>query len=186
VSSAASVEGGERIRLFCALRLPAETTGALVEWQGEAFEGVGDVRVLPAASLHVTLAFLGHRPAAEVEGIVGALRETASDVERPLLSVEHYRETRSVGMLALGDDGDRAQALAGDLHGRLEALGVYEPERRKWLPHVTVLRFRSRPRLSPSLPAVRPFSPSDAALYHSVLRSGGAQYEVVESVALGG
>ena len=147
---------------------------------------MGDVRVLPAPSLHVTLAFLGHRPAAEVESIVGALREAARDAERPLLSVERYRETRSVGMLALGDDGGRAQVLASDLHGRLEALGVYEPEQRKWLPHVTVLRFRSRPRLSPSLPAVRPFSPSDAALYHSVLRSGGAQYEVVESVALGG
>ncbi len=186
MSSAASVEGGERIRLFCALRLPAETTGALVEWQGEAFAGVRDARALPAANLHITLAFLGHRPAEEVDGIVGALREAARDVERPLLSVERYRETRSVGMLALGDDDGRAQALASDLHGRLEALGVYEPERRRWLPHVTVLRFRSRPRLSPPLPAVRPFSPSDAALYHSVLRSGGAQYEVVESVALGG
>ena len=29
-------------------------------------------------------------------------------------------------------------------------------------------------------------SPSDAAAYHSVLRSGGAQYVVLESFALGG
>jgi len=28
--------------------------------------------------------------------------------------------------------------------------------------------------------------PSDAALYHSVLRPTGAQYEVLERVALGG
>jgi 2'-5' RNA ligase len=168
------------------LRLPAETIEALVEWQSEAFGAEPDVRVLSSASLHVTLAFLGHRPADEVEAIAGALRGAARSAERPLLSIERYRETRSVGMLALGDDGGRAQALASDLHGRLEALGVYEPEKREWLPHVTVLRFRSRPRLSPPLPALRPFSPSDAALYHSVLRSGGAQYEVVESVALGG
>jgi 2'-5' RNA ligase len=186
VSLPASVEGGERIRLFCALRLPVATSEALVAWQGEAFGGVRDVRVPSAAHLHVTLAFLGHRPAEEVGGIVEALRESATGAKIPRLSVERYRETRSVGMLALHDEGGCAQALARDLHIRLEALGVYEPEQRKWLPHVTVLRFRARPRLGPPLPALRPFSPSDAALYHSVLRSGGAQYEVVESVALGG
>jgi 2'-5' RNA ligase len=186
VSPAASVGSGERIRLFCALRLPGDTIEALVAWQGEAFAGVRDIRVLSPTHLHVTLAFLGHRPVEELDGIAAALRQAATNAVRPVLSVERYRETRSVGMLALRDDEGRAQALAGDLHARLERLGVYEPEQRKWLPHVTVLRFRSRPRLSPELPAVPSFSPSDAALYHSVLRSGGAQYEVVESVALGG
>ena len=182
---AAKVEGRERIRLFCALSLPSETTEALVAWQRRAFGGVRDVRVLSAAHLHVTLAFLGHRPVGEVGGILEALRESAAAAERPLLSVRRYRETRSVGMLALDDEGGRAQALARELHSRLEALGVYEPERREWLPHVTVLRFRTRPRLDPP-PELPAFSPSDAALYHSLLRSGGAQYEVMESFALGG
>ena len=89
-------------------------------------------------------------------------------------------------MLALDDESERAEALARDLHSRLEALGVYEPERRRWLPHVTVLRFRERPRLRPALPDLEPFAPSDAAVYLSRLRPGGAQYEVLESVALGG
>ena len=31
------------------------------------------------------------------------------------------------------------------LHERLEALGVYEREKRPWLPHLTVLRFREPP-----------------------------------------
>ena len=61
-----------------------------------------------------------------------------------------YRETRSVGMVVLADEGGRATALADELAGRLEALGVYRPERRPWLAHVTVLRFRDRPRLRPS------------------------------------
>src|SRR5207237_562441 len=77
-------------------------------------------------------------------------------------------------------------ALADDLRERREQLGVYEGERRVWLAHVTVLRFRQRPRLDPSLPDLSAFSPSDAALYHSVLRSTGAQYEVLEAFALGG
>ena len=80
----------------------------------------------------------------------------------------------------------RAGALALDLHARLQALGVYEPERRKWLSHVTVIRFRRRPRLQPPLPELEPFVPSDAAAYLSHLRPGGAQYEVLESMRVGG
>ena len=45
-------------------------------------------------------------------------------------------------MLVLDDEGGRAAALAEDLQGRLEALGVYRRERRTWLPHLTVARFR--------------------------------------------
>ena len=50
--------------------------------------------------------------------------------------------------------------LASDLSERLERLGVYRPEQRPWLPHVTVARFRRPPRLRPDRPpsggSVRP------------------------------
>jgi hypothetical protein len=49
-----------------------------------------------------------------------------------------------------------------------------------------VLRFRERPRLRPALPDLGAVGPSEVALYHSVLRPTGAQYEIRESVALGG
>jgi 2'-5' RNA ligase len=89
-------------------------------------------------------------------------------------------------MLTFDDEDLRAAALAADLHERLAALGVYEPERRTWLPHVTVLRFRRRPRLQPALPELEPFVTSDAAAFLSRLRPDGARYEVLESVAVGG
>lgn len=186
MSLPASVEGSDRLRLFCALRLPHETAERLAAWQREALAGVPEVRPLPPEHLHLTLAFLGHRPVEELDAILGALREAAAPAEPPLLSVRGYRETRSVGMLTFDDADGRATALATDLHERLAALGVYEPERRKWLPHVTVLRFRKRPGLRPALPELEPFVPSDAAAFLSRLRPGGAQYEVLESMALGG
>jgi RNA 2',3'-cyclic 3'-phosphodiesterase len=186
VNAAASFEGDERVRLFCALRLPDETRDRLVAWAADAFGGVAGVRPVPRENLHVTLAFLGHRPAAELDAIVGALRAACSGVEPPRLTVRGYRETRSVGMLTCDDDGDRATALAEGLHEQLEALGVYERERRRWLPHVTVLRFRQRPRQRPELPRLEPFVTSDAAAYLSRLRPGGARYEVLESVEVGG
>ncbi len=156
---------------------------ALVAWQLGALSGG---RIVARDNLHVTLAFLGHRPAHELDGIVRVLREAAAQAAPIVLGPARYRETRSVGMLALGDEEGRAGALARDLHGRLERLGVYEPERREWLPHVTVLRFRERPRLRPEPPSVEPFAPSDAAAYLSRLSPRGAQYEVLESFALGG
>jgi 2'-5' RNA ligase len=183
----ASVEGSERLRLFCALRLPGETAERLATWQDEAFGGVPEVRLVPTEHLHVTLAFLGHRPVEELDAILGVLREAAARAEPPLLSLRGYRETRSVGMLTFEDEGGRAAALAADLHEGLAALGVYETEPRKWLPHVTVLRFRRRPGLRPVLPDdLQPFVPSDAAAFLSRLRPDGARYEVLESMAVGG
>lgn len=115
------------------------------------------------------------------------VRAAAAAATLPVrLTPLRYRETGSVGMLELADEGGRATALAVDVQQRLAGLGVYEGQPRPWLPHITVLRFRVRPRLRPVPPAIGPCMPSDAALYHSPLRSGGAQYEVVDSFALGG
>jgi 2'-5' RNA ligase len=183
VRPAASVAGDERLRLFLALRLPDDVLDRLVEWQPSALSGG---RLVPRESLHVTLAFLGHRPSAELDGILAALREAAAEAAPIVLGPARYRETRSVGMLVLEDAEGHAGAFARDLHGRLERLGVYEPERREWLPHLTVLRFRERPQLRPEPPVLEPFVPSDAAAYLSRLSPRGAQYEVLESFALGG
>lgn len=190
MSEGASVGGRERSRLFCALTLPAGVQGALGDWQRNSLRcdaRLYGARLVERAHLHVTLAFLGNRPSEEVAAVSEALRVAAGSADGPIvLSPLRYRETRSVGMLVLGDDDGRAGRLALDLHERLERLGVYEREGRRWLPHVTALRFRRRPRLRPPLPSVGPFTPSGAAVYHSLLRTGGAQYEVLESVPLGG
>jgi 2'-5' RNA ligase len=171
------------LRLFCALRLHEDVLDGLARWQ-ERHVPAG--RPVSRANLHVTLAFLGHRPSTELPGIEEATRDAAAAARPIRFEPVGYRETRSVGMLVMRDEGAAATALADDLHGRLEALGVYRRERRAWLPHLTVVRFRERPRLAPPLPELAPFSPSDAAVYLSRLRSSGAQYEVVQSFALGG
>ena len=186
MSAPASVQGRDRLRLFCALRLPEAAVDALVLWQNDVFAPTGGVRILAREQLHVTLAFLGARPREDLEPIAAALRAAAATTTAPVLTVRGYRETRSVGMLVCDDDEGRATALAVDLHERLEELGVYERERRPWLPHITVIRFRARPRLRPPLPEPEPIVTSEAAVYMSVLRPSGAQYEVLQSVAVEG
>jgi 2'-5' RNA ligase len=184
VNLPATVEGRDRLRLFCALCLPDDTIEGVVAWQHS--ELGGRARLVERGNIHVTLAFLGGRPVEELEPVAAELRAAAAAAQRPVLRVRGYRETRSVGMLALDDEGGRAGAFAADLHARLERLGAYRPEARPWLAHVTVLRFRERPRLRPELPDLGQIVPSEAAVYHSVLRPSGAQYEVLDSVALGG
>jgi len=185
VTSPGTVGGDERIRLFVALRLPEPVLDVLTRWQGETL-GATDARTIPRENLHVTVAFLGSRPAGDVEPIVHEVRESAAGAGPIVLGPRDYRETPRVAMLRLTDRDHHAHDFAQDVARRLAEGGFYEPERRRWLPHVTVLRFRTPPRLRPELPELGEFSPSDAALYHSVLRPSGAQYAVIESAALGG
>ncbi len=174
--------GHERLRLFCALRFPDEAVESIVRWQaGE----LAAKRIVPPANLHITLAFLGSQDAAEAPAIAGALRAACAGARGLCFGLRGYRETRSVGMLTFDDEADRGAALAGRLFDRLEALELYRREARPWLPHVTVLRFRERPRLQPALPELANVCPSDAAVFISRLRPSGAQYDVLEAVPLG-
>jgi 2'-5' RNA ligase len=177
------VDGSDRLRLFCGLSLPADVVDRLVPWQ---LRELRTGRIVPPENLHITLAFLGSQAAGDLEAIATALRESsAGSAEPPHLHLRDYRETRSVGMLTFDDEGGRATAFAGRLHGALEELGLYRREDRPWLAHLTVLRFRERPELQPPLPELGTVVPSDAAVFISRLRPSGAVYEAVEVVPLG-
>jgi RNA 2',3'-cyclic 3'-phosphodiesterase len=186
MTSPDSVAGDERLRLFLALRLPDTALDDVESWQAAQLSG--ELRVVPRENLHLTLAFLGHRPAAELPAIVDALHTSAGLGGDYRLLPARYRETRSVAMLVFDDTGGAATALADDLQARLEALGVYRREGRPWLPHVTVARFRERPRLRPAPLTLRTgvLIPSDAAAYLSRPGPKGARYEVLTTAALGG
>jgi len=178
-----SVEVDGDLRLFVALTLPDQVLDELARW-GESELSVG--RRIGRDDLHITVAFLGRRPRADLPAVVAAVEEAGSGRPSFLLEPLRWRETRSVGMLVLADPSGEAGRLALDLHTRLENAGVYRREARPWLPHVTVLRFRERPRLHPSLPPLGAFAPSGVAAFLSRLHPSGARYEVLESVPLGG
>ena len=179
-SGGGTVETDERLRLFLALLLPEDVVATLLGWGTRHLD-----RGRRIESLHVTLAFLGSQPRSRLEAICSALGDASAGATPFSLSIARYRETRSVGMLVLDDPSREATRLAERLHIGLEELGVYERERRRWLPHVTVLRFRERPRLAPPLPGIEPFAPSGAAAFLSRLHPSGARYEVLERYELG-
>jgi 2'-5' RNA ligase len=162
------------------LEFPQDVAAALLSWGRQHLN-----RGRPASSFHVTLAFLGTQPRSALDPVLLILREEAARARPFRLEPVRYRETRSVGMLVLADPSGEAAHLAGRLQRRLEGAGLYRREARPWLPHVTVVRFRERPRLDPPLPDIGPFAPSGAAALLSRLHPSGAQYEVLESCSLG-
>jgi len=178
VTVAGKVAGNEQLRLFLGLRLPEDALDGIVAWQA----GLAGGRIVPRDNLHFTLAFLGRQPRARLGEVVEALQRGGAGVGPFTFELSRYRETRSVGMLVFTVEDDGAQRLAlglqRDLLGRVE--------RDTWLPHVTVLRFREQPRLSPELPELGPVVTSEAAAYLSLLRPTGAEYVVLETVGLGG
>ena len=62
--------------MFVALDLPERVREDIAAW-GEAELADPALRRVPPESLHVTLAFLGNRPQAEVERIAEAMEEAA-------------------------------------------------------------------------------------------------------------
>jgi 2'-5' RNA ligase len=165
-----------RLRLFVACDLPPEAARAVTSWQRKELSAHDELRVLP--TVHLTLAFLGGVDADRVpdlEAILDGVRWRRADCRfsDPLFLPAHGR--RRVVALRLEDPSGELRRLQAEVSGRLAAEGLYEPEKRPWLPHVTVARFR-RPGHPFSLQNVNigPFGVVRMLLYSSHLERAGA------------
>ena len=184
----------ESARLFVALELPAETRATLATWAASCVTGIDGLRVLDPVAMHLTLCFLGWRPLAEVEA-VGAVCRRLGDERSICLSLGSvlWLPRRRPGVVAIGlggadDDTGRLAALQSRLARELVALGVYEPERRPFLAHVTVARVRRSARVrAVDLPVPEPqsFAVTTLTLFRSFPGSGGSRYEPLVTVPLG-
>jgi 2'-5' RNA ligase len=176
-----------------ALDLPAPAREALVEWQERALAGRTDLRAVTAGALHVTLAFLGHRPEEEIDPI-GAAVESALDGAAPaqltpLAARPVPRRRPRLFALDLEDEGGRAAAVHAAVAGALEAGRYHAPQRRKFWPHVTVARVGHGAREVASItvpPPAEPFVAGEVVLYRSHLGRGPARYEALRRWRLSG
>ena len=184
MTSPGSVVGDERLRLFLALQIPEDVVAAHRGVAGaRALRELG--RLVPRANMHVTLAFLGSRPARELPAILQALDEAAR--ARACRSSRSFASVRRAasGMLELRDregtaaPARRERAGAAGRARRLPAAKTVD-----WLPHVTVLRYRERAAPAPAAAGARRSLPSGVAAFLSRLHPSGARYEVLESFPL--
>lgn len=178
------------VRLFVALELPPLVRDALATWRAQATEGIPGLRGLSGDQLHVTLCFLGWQLATEVDGVSGACRlDRATEPPELSLGEALWLPPRRPRVLAvrLSDADGRLTALQSELSERLHAGGWYEPERRPYLPHVTLARAgrQTRVRAVP-LPGTPPvsFTGERITLFRSRLGPAGARYEPLSRMSL--
>jgi RNA 2',3'-cyclic 3'-phosphodiesterase len=198
---------GATARLFAAVDPPAAVREALAAWARESGAtlrtGATKVRLLAPETMHLTLCFLGARPVAEIELLASALERCAAPEVGPVsLGAPLWlppREPRSLA-LELGDPEGGLAALQEVVSEAFAGAIEWEPERRRFRAHVTVVRVRGGSRrrrdgrggldsaaiAAAALPATPrlQFLPETMTLYRSLLDPAGARYEALASCRL--
>ena len=176
-------------RLFVALHLPEPLKQGIRELQS----GLRNARWLTEDCLHLTLAFIG-----EVDGCAQRRIEAAlGNVAAPALRMELHRlgcfPPRGAPRVLWTGASAKAElvSLARTVRRALGQAGV-APQRRKFVPHVTIARFHRPPppaELESYLGARSAFRTPrvDVAslhLFSSMLRSCGARYTIETTIPL--
>ena len=185
---------GLTARLFVALDLPGAVAEALVAWRAPLLRERDELRPVGPAALHVTLCFLGAKQEeaiAPLSALVEACAADAGGVAELALGEPLWLPRRRPRVLAVvvDDRGGQLGALQARLVERLASDRWHEPERRSYLPHVTVARVRRRgdgssdagaPPTTPSRGGAPPavsFAGAAVTLYRSHLHPDGAHYQ---------
>lgn len=188
-------ESGDTARMFIALELPQVIREMIGEW-GEKMLLDPALRPVPVESLHLTLAFLGERPLADVERIERIIVELAEtpimlELEGPVVRPEQG----SPRFVALPTSSNPVLARGGELAEILACEGLYSPPERPFWPHVTVARVRAgagAPVLQDVLAGTPPtagygwFDAVRVSLYRSTLHPEGSSYVPLAQVELPG
>jgi 2'-5' RNA ligase len=157
-----------------------------------------DVRWCTGSQLHITLEFLGDVDEDRLAALHGALATAAARVapfDIRLAGWGAFPAARRPRVLWCGvdDPAGGAARWMTTAEPLLTELG-FPAEERPFTPHVTLARSRGQAGaalLEQVLRALPPLAApaqrvSDVVLFESVLRPAGAEYRVVERVALGG
>lgn len=174
-------------RLFFALRPPPPLRAACLAAMDE---GPAGWAWQDEEQLHVTLRFIGEVERARAEDIAGALAGLhAPSVMLGIDGVGWFDHGRRSALFARAVPREPLAALHAKLDRLLVRLGL-EPERRSFLPHITLARARRGAEPPAAWLEARagwqvpPQPASHVVLYESRLGRDGASYEAVTRVAL--
>lgn len=148
-------EGGDRARLFVAIRFPESLRAALWDATAPLREAGPSVRWTPVGQLHITLRFLGAVSTGSIGKIDERLREVAAGCARFTLSlggVGAFPSLRRPRVLWLGAGScSELSTLHAAVETALKACG-FDPEDRPFRPHVTLGRVRRGSRRGAAAP----------------------------------
>lgn len=125
------------IRLFVALALPAELKAQLALLAG----GIPGAKWVPPENYHLTLRFIGEVESWRAQEVDDALAGiSAPGFELSLRGLGTFEKGGRIGALWVGAEKSEALAfLQAKVETALQRAG-FEPERRRFAPHVTLAR----------------------------------------------
>jgi 2'-5' RNA ligase len=184
------------MRLFIAIELPPAVHKYLARVQELLRPELPAVAWTPPDNLHITLKFLGQVPDLDVPAVCAALDSIPAKPSMHLrasgmLCFPPRRPLRILGVSMAGDV-EPLIALARDIDQCCGHLG-FEPERRRFQPHVTLGRARGtvpgfmRPLMDQLTTDLWPgpqFAIDHFVLMQSTLKKDGAQYAVARRFPL--
>jgi 2'-5' RNA ligase len=179
-------------RLFVAVDVADEDRLALATWAREAVGEDAGLRLVDPEYVHITMAFLGHRPLDEVEPLAALVAGLAPAPEpiplRTAGALWLSPRRPHVLTVAVADVAGALEELQTRLWDALEEGFAVVRERRRFRPHLTVARVRKGwTAPSHALPPApeRPLSAEALTLYRSHLGGGPARYEALVHAPLG-
>ena len=187
----------EPLRAFVAIRLAPEVDAALARFQAELRPLGGDISWPAPANFHLTLRFLGNRVAPSViENVIFGLRPITTATAPMTVRARGAGAFPSLNRPRVIWVGLADQGLA-DAAAKVEAVCLkcgLEPEKRRFMPHLTIGRVRSPARNPPLRQALEAAADRDfggsmvasMAVYRSRLSPRGAAYEVIADLPLKG
>lgn len=189
-----------QMRLFIAVNLPVEIKRSLGSFIQVLRRFPLDARWVTEANLHLTLQFLGNVSEERVPAIVQGLNRAAAGVAPFKLVISGTGVFPSVErprVLWVGVSGETI--ILTDLHRRVqEEMGLlgFEAERRRFSPHLTLLRIRSPWGFRKLLQKAEEYAERAKSfgetrvvsieLMQSELSPAGAKYYVLASMPLSG
>ena len=169
------------MRLFFAAWPPPRTALGLERWASEvARETRG--RVTRAEKIHLTLAFLGEIEESRIPAIRDAGRATGGKAHSLPIEQARYWPHNRIVWVGPNETPPALAALAADLKSLLIGKG-FEPERRAFEAHVTLIRKARAPRALPPLPPLD-WPVEEFVLVRSTLSDEGSSYDVLERLPL--
>lgn len=173
------------MRAFVAIPLP-DSFGSWLDMQRPVLAAMSDgLRVVPPASGHMTMRFLGDLPADNVPAVMERLRTSLAGRRATTLVLNRvgvfYREDHpSVLWVGPASTPVDVQAVASAVAVNLNGVGSNRRSE-PFVPHVTIARFNrhaAEPSVPLHLPSIQPLvvPVSMVVLYESVLGTGAPTY----------
>ena len=184
------------LRSFIAIELSETLKNELTGLQLKLKKCGADVRWIKPENIHLTLKFLGDIEEQIVENIVKTIKGTCKEFKPFSIDIKGtglFPNPRSPRVLWVGVNGSEdVIRFQGEIKDRMSALG-FKREKRRFIPHLTLGRFKSPQGKGPLLEKIELLKSSSfgiinvltISLMQSELSPAGAQYRRLANIPLG-